>query len=916
MDNEIDDNEFYQQDFTTASEWEVFNARLEEQFHEWKLPFVETKAPLNRNELSLCEWNVVKENVYFADSELTIARYCAKPANNPTSPEKMKSQTCQAFKDLLALENNFCILDERCDDTKIHPIARWYGLRDFVVVYPTKSAITNESQIRVLLSSIHIAVAESNCEVPVFVQVMEKRRKVYLGVCESRSTRLTFDIVHLASTPPTCKYLSGLLDMFKGKIGIPYVDPVVVSLRLTYTLNKFFSSAFSNQPGADTRSDITCLPWGAPIDPVTELLLYCDWNQVAENVVLDSQNHSDFDALLAPKWSLRARFQDSNEICYQLRECLAEYMQLNEKPHTLFDIFGDAFAFGTTEGNPLDLLTESKISKILPNFPSSKSYEHKSQMQNKRTIDGPIGEDMLTMLYFMFPDADSNSPHSYDVFDSDSFDPLKIKSAPAGSLVHRLSTLLAICNANYGGLRAVAQLWAEFTQEMRYRVERCIQIPGVGTGFPDSRTCLLHQKLQMLNVCMERRSIREGGLPFAMMSPIGKPSHEDSDDEFFDCANEEEEEKERNRGKHAPWNKPEGRLSRLGDMMLVDSDEYLYVPVTQEPVPKTEDQLEDDAEVMLKLGPGSELRAQMMSASLLSDMESFKAANPNGKIEDFIRWYSPRDWIEDDQEEEPNPRKGRLSSRMLIPGNTWQSVWGNAKPVPARRQKRLFDDAKEAEKVTHFLESRNIGQIVQLTLACLFHTAVLNVKENVTTSSIVVPDYESNYDKVIAQCCKLSRELWTPSNSRMNSIAKWEALLQDISNIECLSSVSQSLAHKLFTHRRVGDTFDLQAKDKAVMESLLRGYEAELADGARGDISLKLLNLFSEVKRIQNEQPIDEEPTNQMQSLPNPSEKQFTLRLSGKTLSKGDGGPQFLRAILAQNEFRLCGAFSQDTTFF
>lgn len=39
----------------------------------------------------------------------------------------------------------------------------------------------------------------------------------------------------------------------------------------------------------------------------------------------------------------------------------------------------------------------------------------------------------------------------------------------------------------------------------------------------------------------------------------------------------------------------------------------------------------------------------MMSASLLSDMESFKAANPNGKIEDFIRWYSPRDWILNEQ---------------------------------------------------------------------------------------------------------------------------------------------------------------------------------------------------------------------------------------------------------------------------
>jgi hypothetical protein len=44
----------------------------------------------------------------------------------------------------------------------------------------------------------------------------------------------------------------------------------------------------------------------------------------------------------------------------------------------------------------------------------------------------------------------------------------------------------------------------------------------------------------------------------------------------------------------------------------------------------------------------SGLRAQLMSASLLSDMESFKAANPMGKLEDFIRWYSPRDWIEED----------------------------------------------------------------------------------------------------------------------------------------------------------------------------------------------------------------------------------------------------------------------------
>lgn len=152
---------------------------------------------------------------------------------------------------------------------------------------------------------------------------------------------------------------------------------------------------------------------------------------------------------------------------------------------------------------------------------------------------------------------------------------------------------------------------------------------------------------------MERRRIREGGLPFAMTASSSlqsrgefKDTQNDSEEEFFDC-NEADDESKAD-AKHSAWNQPTGRLSKLGNMLLVDSDEPLYIPITQEPVPKTEDQLEDDAEVMLKLGPGSELRAQMMSASLFSDMESFKAANPAGKLADFIRWYSPRDWIEDE----------------------------------------------------------------------------------------------------------------------------------------------------------------------------------------------------------------------------------------------------------------------------
>lgn len=36
---------------------------------------------------------------------------------------------------------------------------------------------------------------------------------------------------------------------------------------------------------------------------------------------------------------------------------------------------------------------------------------------------------------------------------------------------------------------------------------------------------------------------------------------------------------------------------------------------------------------------------------------------------------------------------------MRVKGNIWEDNWHNAKACPVRRQKRLFDETKEAEKV-------------------------------------------------------------------------------------------------------------------------------------------------------------------------------------------------------------------------
>jgi Rab3 GTPase-activating protein catalytic subunit len=51
----------------------------------------------------------------------------------------------------------------------------------------------------------------------------------------------------------------------------------------------------------------------------------------------------------------------------------------------------------------------------------------------------------------------------------------------------------------------------------------------VAPGFPDQRTCLLHQKLQMLNCCVERKQARE------LAARTGSVEAEDSESGRFLC---------------------------------------------------------------------------------------------------------------------------------------------------------------------------------------------------------------------------------------------------------------------------------------------------------------------------------------------------------------------------------------------
>lgn len=55
-------------------------------------------------------------------------------------------------------------------------------------------------------------------QLPVFVQIQHKWRRMYAGECQGPGLRTDFEMVHLRKVPSQYNHLSGLLDVFKSKI--------------------------------------------------------------------------------------------------------------------------------------------------------------------------------------------------------------------------------------------------------------------------------------------------------------------------------------------------------------------------------------------------------------------------------------------------------------------------------------------------------------------------------------------------------------------------------------------------------------------------------------------------------------------------------------------------------------------------
>ncbi|XP_056322006.1 rab3 GTPase-activating protein catalytic subunit [Danio aesculapii] len=949
-------------DFTTASEWERFITRVEEVLNDWKLIGCRVGKPLEKGEYTSGTWEENSQEISFADFKFSITHHYLKQesAENDGRDELEEDAYPLAMQDLLCINNDF--------PPRAHCLVRWFGVREFVVISPGANceAIISESKCSLLLSSVSIALANTGCQVPLFVQIQQKHRKMYSGECQGPGVRSDFEMVHLRRVPSQYNHLSGLLDIFKNKIGCPLtpLPPINISIRFTYVLQDWQQCSWPQQPpdfdallaGEVGGVEFGKLPFGACEDPISELHLAATWPNLTEGIVVDNDVYSDLDPLQAPHWSVRVRTAE-NPQCL-LGEFLTEFFKICCRKETTEEILGRSTA--EEEGKENSDITQA-LSKLTE--PSSAVPIHKLSVssmvhsarkrirRHRRVQESPLNNDVLnSILLYLFPDAALDKAdvsevrppqHSPDRQSEDYHLYNQLKSAPSDSLTHRLALCICMVNFHHGGVRAVAHLWQEFVLEMRYRWENNCLIYGLASGPPDLRCCLLHQKLQMLNCCIERKRARDDGKKSGASDgtrdrsrvvpegagPAEAPgkswdSWSDSEDEFFECVSDTEEMKEdKEEAENRSRSKPEGRLQPHGTHTLLNTQEPLYIPVTQEPAPMTEDLLEEQSEVLAKLGTsaeGAHLRARMQSACLLSDMESFKAANPGCTLLDFVRWYSPRDYVEEQVTDAAGQVevRGELSARMKIPGNMWVEAWETARATPARRQKRLFDDTKEAEKVLHYLALQKPSELTRHLLPCVLHAALLKIKEEESAEDL--PSVRNTLQQISSSASKILRH---PNPE----FKKLEDVISQLTAVEAVIARARSLKAKFGVcggeRERDEDGDELER----FVSSLLEEPEVCVSGAGRGPAGNIIHKLFVSSQRAALLAPMEEETPRSGGSddrkafpdFPPPAGREILLRTCvPRPAPYSKALPQRLFCVLMREEFRLAGAFSSDTSFF
>lgn len=331
--------------------------------------------------------------------------------------------------------------------------------------------------------------------------------------------------------------------------------------------------------------------------------------------------------------------------------------------------------------------------------------------------------------------------------------PRDIHGAPPESLVVKLAEVVG----SFRTLKKMTLFWCRVVEELRRLWSEEEHVPSIPIDeIPDLNSCLLYQRLQVINCCISRkrrRAIATETLDFVITEagPKAEESAISNDNPAGPML-------------YARLSTGElvlrlGADRPFGNVTMLETGEPVYCPVTQEGPLLTEDLIKETEEFVLRTGSVGAGCSQ-----LLSDMQAFKAANPGCILEDFVRWHSPPDWSETEPEDRDSfdgsdalSTRGYLSSRMQKEGNLWREFWDTSKPVPAVKQVPLFDEDLAVEGILDSFDDISPSELFEQLFVSLLGLGFVIAEAKLSSSSDFSKLFYECKEYVVSTCQSSTR---------------------------------------------------------------------------------------------------------------------------------------------------------------
>ncbi|CAN1124259.1 Rab3 GTPase-activating protein catalytic subunit [Linum perenne] len=718
-------------DFTIASSWERFISDIEAVCRQWI-----ADGPKNLLEKGATQLET-SQNLYTVKLELKYAMksYFMEYFFETNTEARFREWTCP-----------------------VHDLQLCFGVQEFLVIAPQSASgvVLDSPEASKLLSAVAIALTNCCSLLAAFVPVHDPSRKAFIGI-QNMGTIFTrrFETDRVGSQVPLkLMHLEGLYELFVCKFAYSSVDLISyqfkVHFRMKSTYRTFphddcdddygFAQGLDTQDKDDRGSphgdghnraqwddDCPWSEWYSAEDPIKGVELIATWSErMVENSLemAELENTSPHDA---EKWVILPIISPN-----------------------LDSSGGNRIGFASQLILLIDALNISFQAQFVEDFISAEN-SGPDKLISSMVVPPPTVLDRVLKDLFQGSQIQSSAKLEHKCSRA-------IKGAPVGSLFAQFCLhCLWVGNCN---MRAISVLWIEFIREVRWCWEELQPLPKVQVnGSIDLATCLINQKLQMLAICIERRGELNEDFQDCVGSNDQPDAHKKEDGPLtndiaiskvssvqFDRSHDSpsapdslcryETNPSSSRVKpdlKSPDSLRRGSAGVVNSMMLLKSQQSMHAPYTQDPPLMTEDMHEERLQAVEAFGDSFNFSAQLERDVLASDMSAFKAANPDAVFEDFIRWHSRGDWIDDEIEDKVAsgrsslkdywPPRGRLSQRMSEQGNLWRKIWNDAPALPAYDQKPLLDPNREGEKILHYLETLQPHQLLEQMVCTAFKAA-------------------------------------------------------------------------------------------------------------------------------------------------------------------------------------------------